>query len=572
MLGMVNVGGGNDGGVYFGRDSNKGTFPKLRGITAAYMAQMAQKSMNTDTEQEMGNAEGKLGLGLSTTGDKPGLEEMNEDVGNTEIKQETVNTEVDSGVSTTGGKAGQEETNEDVENTDTKQETEVDGVVCVCVMTGQEERKKDMMKHAAGRSILMKIPAIPYIYAGGDTDYSAGNVPIDVTHVVVLDSVTHIDGCAFQNCTFLASIHISDSVSSIGVRAFEGCSNLTSVRLPPGLRCIGHEAFSGCLSLVDLRLPDSLARIEDRAFYRCESLTTVYTVVDTDNVVMGDALGVGGERCRYLPKDHYLDFTAQVASNVHSLGKDAFTKCTSLTKVTLPSCIGTLGERAFFDCAALKSVRLPKSLIGFPVDAFEGCTVLDTIDGLGSSLTQWSKSSSTIHIIPDDDSDDTDESDDDDTDITPQLRLRKALTAAGYSTFNLSNFLNLNSTPSSQPATHYYHTSIWYAWACLASPANGRIPLMTAVAEPCSDWTSVAKIFEKNMPGLYGIDREVSGLSPFALAAAGKEGDLEVAFRLLREYPPAIMMMMENNDDNNNNCDVVVVVDDDDDVEDMDWD
>ena len=43
------------------------------------------------------------------------------------------------------------------------------------------------------------------------------------------------------------------------------------------------------------------------------------------------------------------------------------------------------------------------------------------------------------------------------------------------------------------------------------------------------------------MPGLYQNDAYVSGLPIFGLAAAGGGGDLEVSYRLLREYPPAII-------------------------------
>lgn len=435
----------------------------------------------------------------------------------------------------------------------------------------KEQKPQEAVKRIAGRPILMKMSALPYIYTGGDNDHSSGNVPKDLVHVIVHDSVTHIDGCAFQNCKTLTSVQISDSVTSIGVKAFEGCTNLTNVRLPPGLMCIGHEAFSGCVCLADIRLPDGLARIEDRAFYRCESLPVVSTVSDNADMVMEDT-AVGAERCRNLPKDNHLDFTAQVTSNVYSLGEDAFTFCTSLTKVTLPSRITTIGERAFFGCDALKSVQLPASLIGFSVNAFEGCTELDTIDGFSTSKPSSLTSSAFIlHIIPPYDSDDDDENDDDQSnDSNPRVtqltfKLHKALTLAGYSTLNLSSLLKPNPNVASQPATHYYHTSIWPTWTRLNSSTSGRIPLGTAVSSPCTDWKSASKIFRENMPGLYEDDSKVTGLPLFGLAAAGVDGDLEVSYRLLKEFPPAIV-----------GCGWTRVDDDEtgrsDGIEDMDWD
>jgi len=435
----------------------------------------------------------------------------------------------------------------------------------------KEQKPQEATKHIAGRPILMKMSALPYIYTGGDNDHSSGNVPKDLVHVIVHDSVTHIDGCAFQDCKTLTSIQISDSVTSIGVKAFEGCTNLTNVRLPPGLMCIGHEAFSGCVCLADIRLPDGLARIEDRAFYRCESLPMVSTVVDNADMVMEDTT-IGAERCRNLPNDNHLDFTAQVTSNVYSLGKDAFTFCTSLTKVTLPSRITTIGERAFFGCDALKSVRLPASLIGFAVNAFEGCTELDTVDGFSiSNSSSMASSGFNFHIIPADDSDDDDENDDNlSNNSNPRatqltVKLHKVLTLAGYATLNLSSLLKPNPTVTSQPATHYYHTSIWSTWTRLNSPTSGRIPLVTAVSPPCTDWTSVSKIFRENMPGLYEDDSKVTGLPLFGLAAAGVDGDLEVSYRLLKEFPPAIVGggWTRMDDDETGRSDG---------IEDMDWD
>ena len=50
-----------------------------------------------------------------------------------------------------------------------------------------------------------------------------------MTSVVIPNSVTSIDECAFEGCRSLVSLMIPNSVTSIGERAFSGCSGLTSV-------------------------------------------------------------------------------------------------------------------------------------------------------------------------------------------------------------------------------------------------------------------------------------------------------------------------------------------------------
>ena len=68
---------------------------------------------------------------------------------------------------------------------------------------------------------------------------------------------------------------------------------------------------------------------------------------------------------------------------------------------------------------------------------------------------------------------------------------------------------------------------------------NGRLPLCTAAVRSL-EWKSVRRVFEANMLAVQEVD-SISGLPLFALAAVGVGSDLESAYKLLREYPPAIM-------------------------------
>lgn len=95
--------------------------------------------------------------------------------------------------------------------------------------------------------------------AGGDY-YGESSNPLCLAHHLYLDgeeikdlvipnSVTDINGYAFQNCNSLISLTIPNSVNSIGFRSFDGCSNLTNVTISSSVTSIGDKAFANCHKL-----------------------------------------------------------------------------------------------------------------------------------------------------------------------------------------------------------------------------------------------------------------------------------------------------------------------------------
>ena len=69
------------------------------------------------------------------------------------------------------------------------------------------------------------------------------NVPKDVTHVIVDDSVTIIKEEAFKECIHLVSVIMVNNVKNIERYAFYYCIALRCIRLSKTLEYIGLEAF-----------------------------------------------------------------------------------------------------------------------------------------------------------------------------------------------------------------------------------------------------------------------------------------------------------------------------------------
>ena len=66
-------------------------------------------------------------------------------------------------------------------------------------------------------------------------------------------------------------------------------------------------------------------------------------------------------------------------SSVTSIGSSAFEACYGLFSLTLPSSVTEIGESAFRGCSSLASLTLPSSVTSIGKSAFEGCSGLTSI-------------------------------------------------------------------------------------------------------------------------------------------------------------------------------------------------
>jgi len=195
-----------------------------------------------------------------------------------------------------------------------------------------------------------------YIYNGVD------EVPYNVTHVRVGDSVTvipefafherrhleevdlpeeliKIENSAFSDCTSLRSINIPSTVKEIGERAFYSCQDLEVVGLPIGLQTLGYQAFCRC-KCQRISIPPSLKIIGRAAFLSCESLTDV-----------------------------------AFSEGLLRISRDAFSYCTSLESVKLPSSLKVIEVEAFDGCKLLNEIDMPDTMETIEECAFDNCNI-----------------------------------------------------------------------------------------------------------------------------------------------------------------------------------------------------
>ena len=140
------------------------------------------------------------------------------------------------------------------------------------------------------------------------------------------------------------ALTISSGVTSIGDNAFFGCSGLKCVTMPSSVARIGYQAFRGCSGLTSVTMPSSVTSIDGSAFSGCSGLTEI--VVDSANGVYASEDGVLYDKTEseliQCPAGKAGALT--IPFGVTSIGSSAFSDCSELTSVTIPSSVKSIGS------------------------------------------------------------------------------------------------------------------------------------------------------------------------------------------------------------------------------------
>ncbi|MDR1902116.1 MAG: leucine-rich repeat domain-containing protein [Treponema sp.] len=228
---------------------------------------------------------------------------------------------------------------------------------------------------------------------------------------IVPESVEWIGKHSFYKCQNLKTVTITKNVAYMGNNAFSDCSNISLINKSPYFQYEGGVLYNGDYTQVyhyslgsgvkDVKIKNGVRTIGRNSFWNAKGVEAI-TIPETVRQIgynpfaycVNAAFNVQSPKyATYNGVLYSSDFreviccTAKAAaggtltlhSDTMSLGRNAFTGCETLRKITLPPSLKTISRGAFSGCISLEELQVPKSVEFLGDWAFNNCTALKIV-------------------------------------------------------------------------------------------------------------------------------------------------------------------------------------------------
>lgn len=128
---------------------------------------------------------------------------------------------------------------------------------------------------------------------------------------------------------------------------------------------VGYDMFRECASLKYVTLPEGITEIKDGAFTLCTNLQKVNIPSTVKKI------GEGFRKCFKLT-------SITIPEGLTEIGDFCFSHCTGITEITIPATVTTIGDGAF-SYSGIKKIVLPEGVKSVGTSTFSDCENLSTV-------------------------------------------------------------------------------------------------------------------------------------------------------------------------------------------------
>ena len=189
--------------------------------------------------------------------------------------------------------------------------------------------------------------------------------------------VTEVYTSGFANCMEITSVILPESISSIGAYAFKNCEGMARIKLPIYMEGKLLQTFKYCTKLTEIDLPHGISSLNATFGGGLKRLVIPATVTEIAwNTFVG---------C-----DQLEDLTVEEGNPVYKSDGNCILSCEDNTLMigisssVIPEYVTTIGANAFAGCKDLTSIIIPRgvtNMIGSPFSRCDNITNLKVAEG-----------------------------------------------------------------------------------------------------------------------------------------------------------------------------------------------
>jgi hypothetical protein len=189
-------------------------------------------------------------------------------------------------------------------------------------------------------------------------------------------------GC-FQGCVFLRNVIFKSpfTLHEIEKHAFVFCSSLRSLSIPVSVEVINGSAFAHTEHLtIAIEDGNSCFRVVNHFLLNSNGNKLIRYFGTDKDVRIGSEIQILCQGC-FAGSGSLRRLSFEAGSTLHQIEAEAFSKCSSLTSISIPACVKLLCAGCFHGCTSLSMVIFESgsTLCEIEDEAFSESSLLESI-------------------------------------------------------------------------------------------------------------------------------------------------------------------------------------------------